>query len=337
MNKKNAEIFYCEKCLFRCCKLSNWNTHITTRKHNRMDAEKMPKLYCEKCDVTCCKLSSWNKHILSNNHIQGAEKCHTTFACKKCNKKYKSRNSLWYHETKCETNLVDRLLNENIELRSFIIEQTKTNSKTIETIMIQNNENIHKNTENVNKALELCRSINTNTTINQTTNNNQKFNINVFLNETCKDAINFSDFVNNIQISYEDLENNAQLGFVGGISKIFSDNLKQLDISNRPIHYTDVKRETIYIKDENVWTKQPDDDKLQKAIQTVSYRSMGKLAEWKQENSDYKDCNSEFSQKCLDIHRHTLAGSDRQVYYPKVIHALARETIIENKKGYLVL
>ena len=133
------------------------------------------------------------------------------------------------------------------------------------------------------------------------------------------------------------MENNAQLGFVGGISKIFSDNLKQLDISNRPIHYTDVKRETIYIKDENVWTKQPDDDKLQKAIQTVSYRSMGKLAEWKQENSDYKDCNSEFSQRCLDIHRHTLAGSDRQVYYPKVIHALARETIIENKKGYLVL
>jgi len=187
----------------------------------------------------------------------------------------------------------------------------------------------------VNKALELCRSINTNTTINQTTNNNQKFNINVFLNETCKGAINFSDFIKNIQISYEDLENNAQLGFVGGISKIFSDNLKQLDISNRPIHYTDVKRETIYIKDENVWTKQPDDDKLQKAIQTVSYRSMGKLAEWKQENSDYKDCNSEFSQKCLDIHRHTLAGSDRQVYYPKVIHALARETIIENKKDIL--
>jgi len=136
-------------------------------------------------------------------------------------------------------------------------------------------------------------------------------------------------FINNIQISYEDLENNAQLGFVGGISKIFLNNLKQLDVTERPIHCTDVKRETIYIKDENTWTKQPDDKKLQKAIQTVSYRSMGKLAEWKQENPDYKDCNSEFSQKCLDIHRNTLAGSERQVYYPKVIHALARETIIE--------
>jgi hypothetical protein len=85
----------------------------------------------------------------------------------------------------------------------------------------------------------------------------------------------------------------------------------------------------MYIKDENTWTKQSDDEKLQHAIQTVSYRSMGKLAEWKQENPDYKDCNSEFSQKCLDIQRQTLAGSDRPVYYPKVIHALARETVVD--------
>jgi hypothetical protein len=85
----------------------------------------------------------------------------------------------------------------------------------------------------------------------------------------------------------------------------------------------------MYIKDDNTWTKQADDEKLQKAIQTVSYRSMGKLAEWKNENPDYKDCNSEFSQKCLDIQRQTLAGSERGVYYPKVIHALARETIVE--------
>jgi hypothetical protein len=183
-----------------------------------------------------------------------------------------------------------------------------------------------QNIELQKQMLEICNK--PNTTIHNTTNNTntQKFNINVFLNETCKDAINFSDFVKNIQISYKDLENNAQLGFVGGISKIFIDNLKQLDVTERPIHCTDVKRETIYIRDENTWTKQPDDEKLQKAIQTVSYRSMGKLAEWKQENPDYKDCNSEFSQKCIDIHRNTLAGSDRQVYYPKVIHAVARET-----------
>jgi hypothetical protein len=210
-------------------------------------------------------------------------------------------------------------INENIIINTDIPD-------ILAEVLKSNIELQKQNIELQKQMLEICNK--PNTTINNTTNNTntQKFNINVFLNETCKDAINFSDFVKNIQISYKDLENNAQLGFVGGISKIFIDNLKQLDVTERPIHCTDVKRETIYIRDENTWTKQPDDEKLQKAIQTVSYRSMGKLAEWKQENPDYKDCNSEFSQKCIDIHRNTLAGSDRQVYYPKVIHAVARET-----------
>ena len=300
---KNADIFKCEHCDFKCCKQSNWSTHLLTRKHqNRMKLN-------EKNEVTAAP----------------------SFVCKKCDKSYKARNSLWYHENKCSLKPVvaekinvdlierilddrQRILDDNAELRNFIMEQSKMT------------------TETVNKALELCKPVNNNnnnTTINQTNNNNQRFNINLFLNEQCKDAINFSDFVKNIQISYEDLENNAQLGFVNGISKIFLDNLNQLDVTERPIHCTDVKRETMYIKDENIWTKQPDDDKLQKAIQTVSYRSMGKLAEWKQENPDYKDCNSEFSQKCLDIQKQTLAGSERGVYYPKVIHALARETIVD--------
>jgi len=297
---KNAETFNCKNCDFKCSKQSNWTTHLLTRKHqNRI------------------KLNE-------KNEVDAAP----SFVCKKCDKSYKARNSLWYHENKCSlkpvvtekinSDLIERILNDrqrilddNAELRNFIMEQSKIT------------------TETVNKALELCKPVNNNTTINQTNNNNQRFNINVFLNEQCKDAINFSDFVKNIQISYEDLENNAQLGFVNGISKIFLDNLKQLDVNERPIHCTDVKRETMYIKDENIWTKQPDDEKLQKAIQTVSYRSMGKLAEWKQENPDYKDADSEFSQKCLDIQRQTLAGSDRGVYYPKVIHALARETIVD--------
>ena len=245
----------------------------------------------------------------------------------KCKKNYKSRGGLWNHESKCinkeapYVSIIDRLLNENVELRNFIVDQTKTTSetisKTIETIMIQN-------TETMSKALELCRPV----TINQT-NNNNKFNINVFLNDQCKDAINFADFIKNIEISHQDLENNAQLGFVNGISKILLDNLKQLGINERPIHCTDTKRETMYIKDENTWTKQPDDSKLQKAIQTVSYKSMGKLQEWKQENPEYQDVDSEFSKKCLDMHRNTLAGSDREVYYPKVIHALAKETMVD--------
>ena len=286
-NAENADEFICKDCDFKCCKLSNWTTHTLTRKHqNRTNLNEI----VPKTSAAC-------------------------FKCKKCNKEYKARNSLWYHESKCTliveakyTGIIDRLLNDNIELRNLIVDQTKTTSetinKTIETIMIQNCETMSKTietimaqtNENMSKAIECCKP--TNTTI---VNNNQKFNINVFLNDQCKDAINFTDFIKNIEISREDLENNAQLGFVSGISKIFLDNLKQLGVNERPFHCTDTKRETMYIKDEDKWTKEPDDSKLQKAIQTVSYRSLGKLQEWKQENPEYQDINSEFSEKCVDM------------------------------------
>ena len=291
--------YYCESCDFSAAKLCHWKDHISTKKHAKQNFP-AEEFYCKSCDLKCSHRSTFERHKKTKKHIEAAKISGQTES-----KYLEIINKL----------LLDnqRTTNDNHELRNFIIEQ----SKTIEKVM-------EKNTEVVNKALDIAKP--TNTTIN---NNNQRFNINVFLNEQCKDAINFSDFVKNIQISYEDLENNAQLGFVNGISKIFLDNLKQLDVNERPIHCTDVKRETMYIKDENTWTKQSDDEKLQKAIQTVSYRSMGKLAEWKQENPDYKDCNSEFSQKCLDIQKQTLAGSDRPVYYPKVIHALARETVVD--------
>ena len=280
------------------------------------------KFQCEPCEYTCCKKSDMNKHNLTRKHqnrinrIELINKVAThKYVCSQCNKEYTARNSLWYHLKKCTTKNETIETNVPVNKNDLLIRELIATNKEMMALLITQG-----------KELQKCP-----TTINQTTNNNnnQRFNINVFLNETCKDAINFSDFVKNIQISYEDLENNAQLGFVNGISKIFLDNLNQLDVAERPIHCTDVKRETMYIKDENIWTKQPDDEKLQKAIQTVSYRSMGKLAEWKQENPDYKDADSEFSQRCLDIQRQTLAGSDRGVYYPKVIHALAREVVVD--------
>ena len=272
------------------------------------------KYRCESCDFTCCKKSNYNIHLHTDKHKKMTDndkkmqKDATSYACT-CGKQYKYRQGLHVHQKKCTpiSGFVEPapipVVNTNEQL---ILELLMKNKELMEMLIVQKN----------------------NTT---TINNNQtnKFNINVFLNETCKNAMNFSDFVNNIQITYEDLENNAKLGFVNGISKIFLDNLKQLDISERPIHCTDVKRETMYIRDENIWKKQTDDQILQKAIQAVSYKSMGKLAKWKQENPDYNDADSEFSQRCLIIQKHTLAGSERGVYYPKVIHALARETTVD--------
>jgi len=302
--------YVCEMCDYNTSKKSNWNEHILTEKHKRLDLsvqqisnKRNPAVCydCEICDVKCSHPSILNRHKTTKKHLKSSQ----------------------VHEKSSRDSTTEILMKENQELRNLIIEQAKLYAENMNNSIVQN-ANV------LNKAIESCRPINnTINNSNNTINNNNKFNINLFLNEQCKDAFNFTEFVNNIKISYQDLENNAQLGFVQGISKIFMDNLKQLDISERPIHCTDVKRETMYIKDEDKWTKEVDDSKLQKAIQTVSYKSMGKLMEWKQENPDYQDADSEFSKRCLDMQRQSLAGSEREVYYPKVIHALAKETMVD--------
>jgi hypothetical protein len=291
-----------------------------------MDNEIIPKnprsLTCEKCNYTCFSKKDFNKHLSTRKHTKDKmdkeknPENPTNHICCVCNKIYKYQSGLCKHKRTCVSTQLELTPNDGIHALTELVKE-----------LVSSNYNIVKqNQELQQKVVDLSNKTTVN---NTTTNNNQKFNINVFLNETCKNAINFSDFINNIQISYEDLENNARLGFVNGISKIFLDNLNQLDISERPIHCTDVKRETMYIKDDNTWTKQTSDEKLQKAIQGVSYKSMGKLGKWKQENPDYNDADSEFSQRCLIMQKNTLAGSERGVYYPKVIHVLARESAIE--------
>ena len=205
---------------------------------------------------------------------------------------------------------------DNQELRQLIFDQASEHKK--ETL------------ELISQTLVSYKPVTIHQT-NNTQNNNNKFNINVYLNETCKDAINFSEFLENIEVSYQDLENNVQLGFVNGIAKIFTDNLKQLELHQRPIHCTDVKREVVYIKDNNVWTKQLNNDKLHYAVNVISSKGIKKLTMWKRENPEYQDVNSDFSNKCIDIQRATMAGYNKHVYNPKVIHVIARETAI--RKG----
>ena len=302
--------FYCEKCDFSAAKLCHWKEHNLTKKHLNKSQQKnpAPEYYCDYCDVRCSHISTLTRHKKTKKHKKTAEAANISGKAPIVESAYLEIITSLIQDNR-------RTMVDNQELRNFIIDQSKTIDKVMEN-----------NTDIMSKVIECCKP--TNTTI--VNNNNNKFNINIFLNDQCKDAINFSDFIKNIEISHEDLENTAQLGFVSGVSKILLDNLKQLAINERPFHCTDAKRETMYIKDENKWTKEVDDSKLQKAIQTVSCKSMGKLQEWKKENPEYQDADSAFSLRCLDMQKHAIAGSDREVYYPKVIHVLAKETIIKN-------
>jgi len=225
--------------------------------------------------------------------------------------------------------LITQLLNQNSELKNFIIEQAnehkKETAEIVNKVIEQANEHKKETLEIVNKVIEQVKPI---CNINTNNINNKAFNINMYLNEQCKDAMNFSDFINGIEVSHEDLENNAQLGFVGGVSKILIDNLKMMNRNERPIHCTDVKRETMYIKDDNKWTREEDDSKLRSAIQEITRKSISSLMVWKRGNPESDDMDSKFSGRCIVIQQQSMAGYNRDVYYPKVIHAIAREVLI---------
>ena len=319
---KNSQIFECKKCNFKCSKKGDLERHLQTQKHKRTTLD-----YAKSAPHQC-----------------------------RCGKIYKHRQGLWKHSKKCNMaiieeekeekvkeesqsvddlsredykSLINLLINDNKELRNFIVE----NNKEMTNIIKEQNNDVNKGllketNEIMNKVLEINSSPKIiNNTINGNVINN-RFNINMFLNNECKDAINFSEFIDRIEVSHADLENNAELGFVNGMSKILLDNLKQLSVYERPIHCTDLKRETMYIKDEDRWQKEEDNKKLSNAIQEVSRKSISKLNDWKVENPDYNDMNSDFSNKCLTIQKESNVGSDRETFYPKVVKTIAKESVI---------
>ena len=299
--------YFCEKCNCKCRDSSDWDKHLKTNKHNS-DVIRS-KFECCACNYVCYAESIMDKHKKTNKH-----KMKETEPSSIQEPKFAKESDMM--------TVITQLLNQNSELKNFIIEQANEHKNFV---IEQANEHKKETLEIVNKVIDQSKTINNNITNN---NNNKAFNINMYLNEQCKDAMNFSDFINGIEVTHEDLENNAQLGFVGGFSKILIDNLKLMNRNERPIHCTDVKRETMYIKDDNQWTKEENDSKLRSAIQEITKKSIRSLMNWKRGNPESDDMDSKFSGRCIVIQQQSMAGYNRDVYYPKVIHAVAREVLV---------
>jgi hypothetical protein len=205
----------------------------------------------------------------------------------------------------------------------MVIELVKSN-----TLLIESQKELQQ------QVLTLCQNGTNNTTINNnnTNSHNKSFNLNFFLNEQCKNAINLSQFIDDLEVTRDDLMNTGQLGFVNGITKIIMDHLNRMSLYERPIHCTDVKRETLYIKENNEWNREEDNAKMDAAIQKITNKSVRTLAQWKRENPDYADGDSEFSHMCISMQRNSQAGYDRDEWYPKVVRAVARGTILDKNK-----
>ena len=277
---------------------------------------------CKVCDFISSKKSNYDNHLLTAKHkyrtfrTENSQKM-PLHICE-CGKTYKARNSLWYHKKKCKEGDSESKMKNNTEdsIKSIVDNENKIDVNVVREL-------INQNRELQNELMNVVH--NKSNIINNNTQNNE-VNINMFLNDKCKNALNFADFINGIEISQHDLENNAQLGFVNGVSKILTDNLKQLTLHERPIHCTNVKREIMYIKDDNQWQKEEEivKEKLSQAIKSISRKSISSLLYWKQNNPEYEDIDSEFSNKCITIQQHSTAGNKQDIYYPKVIHNLAK-------------
>jgi hypothetical protein len=306
--QKNADNFICENCDFKCVKQSDWNRHINTLKHKNTDI------------------------ILTDtdNFTQINAK---TFICS-CGKSYKHRQSLFNHKKNCnpidKTKMILDVIKDDKNIQDFLIEQNK---QLIEQLSQQNKQLIKQNT----KIIELSQVKNNIGTINNTiNNNNNKFNINVFLNETCKDAINLSDFVNQIALSLEDLEETSKVGYAEGISNIIIRNLKEIDYKERPLHCNDYKREVLYIKDDNQWIKDEDKEKLTNAIKVVANKNIKQIPNWQKANPEYNNPKSKQNDKYMKMLCEVMSGSskeEQQKNYNRIIKNISKEVII-NKDNF---
>ena len=288
------------------------------------------KFVCDICDYYTDRKSNLKNHYNSAKHINlvnGSnikQNLSNKFVCDICNKSYETHGGLWKHKKKC---LQQCSKIENNEDKSDEIQELKEFMKYL----------MQENSEMKTMMMKVIENgTNNNHSHNTTTNShNKSFNLQFFLNETCKDAMNIMDFVDSIQLQLSDLEKIGEIGYVEGISKIITSNLKALDVEKRPIHCTDKKREVLYIKDENKWEKEDEDKKkLRKAIKRVAGKNQRLLPKFKEAHPDCIKAASKFSDQYNKMIIESMGGSgDNDLEKEdKIIRNITKVTTIDKNE-----
>ena len=309
-----------------------------------------PKFYCKFCDYGTSKKSSFDNHKLSLKHATNVSISKTempgnafmpklcsegNYSCQNCDRLFNSPSGLWKHKQKCKDD------DDNAEIKRDIKELAKQITDKDELIMFLIKENsefkniiMEQQTQQNNivmKVLENGTNNVTNTNTNTNTNcmnNNKTFNLQFFLNETCKDAMNIMDFVDSIKLQLSDLEKFGDLNYVDGISNIITTNLQALDVTQRPVHCTDKKRETMYVKDEDKWEKEDDNkSKLRKAIKRVQNKNIRLLPQFREKYPEYKNSASRVSDKYDKMVIEVMGGTgngETSEKEDKIIHNISK-------------
>ena len=304
LSKKNAVEFCCQSCNFKCSKKSDWDRHVSTQKHFHR-----------------------TKNAELNQKNAESDKL---FVCKFCQKNYKARNSLWYHENKCNFNID---LNTNYHNNIYTTPSNTHPQSDIQALTGLIFEMVKSNSELQKNMMEICKQGQNTYTSNINNNcNNKTFNLQFFLNETCKDAMNIMDFVESVKLQVSDLENVGKVGYIEGISNIIIKNLQALDVEKRPVHCTDQKREVMYVKDENTWEKEDESNKkLRKAIRMIAHKNICMLKEFRDKYPDCEEYDSKKNSQYNKIVYEAMGGKGDNDYEKdtKIIKKIAKNVIID--------
>ena len=302
------------------------------------------KYYCETCDYTTSRKSSYDKHLSSVKHCRKqmeTKNCAKTeenekmFFCENCDISYKTRAGLWKHQKKCPFINEEKQSNNNgensvtpemfMELMKVVVKQGEQQSNFQNKIVEEIIPKIGNTTNNTT----------TNTNCNNTTN---KFNMNIFLNETCKDAIPLVEFINNLKLSVEDLDNTGKEGLINGITNIITKGLNELDITKRPIHCSDIKRETLYIKEDDKWVKDDNDKTIvSDAIGQVKREADNFFPQWLEEHPNCWEQDNPYHEQYMIMVRNRFGGGDDDIFIEKntkkVIKNIAKEVIVDKENN----
>ena len=313
--QKNADKFYCEKCNFKCSKQSNYEKHILTAKHK-----------------------------MRTNSNKNAQIIIKTYTCS-CGKIYKQAPSLTRHKKKCniivkqghitEENIIDQpYQSNNLITQDSIVTDLMTQNVQLHKLIINRDEQHKKERDEHKKEIQiLAEQISKISTVTNNTTNNNKFNLNFFLNTQCKDAMSIQSFMENLQLGCKELEHMGDVGYLNGMIDIFNNTLGNMDIYKRPLHCTDLKREVLYFKQGTDWEKDSEDKQhLKKLIKNVESKNYHNLQDWQNDHPDSRECDTRENQHYMKIATEALGGADfnkDSIYLSKIMKHILKDVIVK--------
>ena len=327
LNSYNHNVeYYCFTCKLQYDNKSDYDEHIISQIHNKnhnfQNLKLNNKYGCEFCNYYTNRKSNLDNHNKSYKHQNSINKSYSftnpqkNLFCDICKNEYKTSSGLWKHRNKCKKK------NDDEVLEKLVSEHNEPTDKELMMMLIKENAEMKK------MMMEVIK----NGTHNTNNSHNKTFNLQFFLNEQCKDAINITDFVNSIQLQLEDLEETGRLGYVDGISRVVIKNLDDMNTHKRPIHCSDSKREILYIKDNNQWIKDNENnDTMIKMIKQVANKNMKKIPEWVKAHPDCLDSASKQNDKYLKIVSNSMSGSTKEEQknnIKKIISKVVKEVVI---------